>query len=171
MQVYWWTRTAYKRHEQIPAALRSIWSSWCWLRPTVVVVVVGWSGLVWSEGWGGGVEVGSPWQMSNFITEPHMNVAHTLPTALHAGIIWSFWETEVLDCNLWAVSFKSHPQLYWRRQLPELVCTFKGYMFRSLSHSLSGTKVKGSLTAWEKVEQCEITLIQRFLPHTSPMNP
>lgn len=130
---------------------------------------VKWVGLEW--GVGGGVEVGSPWQMSNFITEPHMNVAHTLPTALHAGIIWSFWETEVLDCNLWAVSFKSHPQLYWRRQLPELVCTFKGYMFRSLSHSLSGTKVKGSLTAWEKVEQCEITLIQRFLPHTSPMNP
>lgn len=54
---------------------------------------------------------------------------------------------------------------------PELVRASEGYMCRSLSRSLSGTKVKGSLTAWEKVEQCEITLIQRFLPHTSPMNP
>lgn len=120
----------------------------------------------------GGVCCGSPWQMSNFITEPCMNVApHPPHCSDHAAIIWSFWETEVLDCNLWAVTFKSLPQLRWWRQPPEPVCAFKGYMCRSLSRSPSGTKVKGSLTAWEKVEQCEITLIQRFLPHTSPMNP
>lgn len=76
---------------------------------------------------GGGVEVGfgvggrcgSPWQMSNFITEPCMHVVHTLLTALHhAAIIWSFGETEVLDCNLWAISLKSCPWLRWWHQPP-----------------------------------------------------
>ena len=53
----------------------------------------------------------------------------------------------------------------------ELLCVFNGNMCCSLSRSPSGTKVKGRLTAWENAEQCEITLIQRFLPHTSTTNP